>query len=341
MLPLPEKNWSKPHVLASWLELCALARDYGAAYRGSALEMLRDSQLFADASSVRGSARDSTSPDSAAGTLEQAWRVLRSRERSLGAAWPLRLTADSLLRRQDRATLSRVAAYTTMLLIEACSLRWYDGLAIQPGDEVRELFEHIAVAAIRRYTDGQISRFGAPFSSDWPPTFPARVKHLASMFGVRANDEDIQKLSGPKQQDDSLDIVARLKFIDEASGLPYLLVQCATGEKWASDKPGQPTMTLWERYITWDGPRLKALAIPFALRDVGELENASVRHFNAVVFDRIRLAGALPDNFIEPALRKRLARWCAAKFAVFRRKKQARRRSERGRRLRWMARSVP
>jgi hypothetical protein len=96
--------------------------------------------------------------------------------------------------------------------------------------------------------------------------------------------------------------------------LPYILTQCATGATWHSDKPAQPNIALWDRYIAWDGPRIKALAIPFTLREKGELEDASVRHLSAMVFDRIRLSGAFPDKDMDPGLRAKLSKWCKGKF---------------------------
>jgi hypothetical protein len=316
MLPIPENDWSQPQVLASWLELCALAEDDGAALRGAALEALRDSQLFTDGANAGQGAQDSSAAGSAAGTLAEAWRVLRAREQLLGEAWPLRLSEEILTRKVGRTTLASVAAYTTMLLIEAASSKWYESAAIHAGDAVREWFEHIAVASVGRFAAGRAVRFGAPFPSGWPKTFHRRVKHLAGIFEIDARDAELKKFSSPEQKDDSLDVVARIKFLDEQGGLPYVLVQCATGANWATHKAGQPTISLWENYIGWDGPRLKALAVPFALRGVGQMHNASVRHHNAVVFDRLRLAGALPDDFIDSALRTKLVKWCRGKFVA-------------------------
>lgn len=318
MLPLPESDYTRSQVVASWLELTALADDDGAAFRGDALESLRDSQLFADSFVDDRKESDSSDPDSAAGHLSRAWAVLRSREREIGPAWPFILSDDSLTRRNSRSRLDQVSAYAAMILIEAASSKWYARLAISPGDPIRQWFEEIAAACLRRFSNGMTVRFGAPFASNWPTTFRARVKHLASLFELDARESEIDKLATAEQQDDSLDIVARLRVSDELEGVPYVLVQCATGANWSGDKPAQPTLSLWDRYISWNGPRLKALAVPFCLRDKGELTSASVRHLDALVLDRQRLAGALPDDSIDADLRQKLTEWCSGKFATFR-----------------------
>lgn len=318
MLPLPESDYTRPQVIASWLELSGLADDDGAAFRGDALESMRDSQLFADSPSADdGKETDSSDPHSAAGLLTQAWTILRARERGLGAGWPFTLSEDALTRRNGRTELTQVAAYAAMLLIEAGSLKWYARLAIPAGDPIRHWFEEIAVASMRYLASGMTVRFGAPFPAAWPDSFRERVKYLANMFELDARDSEIDRHSSPNQQDDSLDIVARLRVSDELEAVPYLLIQCATGANWSTHKAGQPTMTLWDKYISWNGPRLKALAVPFSLRDKGELADASVRHLDALVLDRQRLAGAVPDDLIDQDLRKNLTEWCKGKFGTF------------------------
>lgn len=316
-LPLPESNYTRPHVIASWLELTALSEEDGGACRGDALESMRDSQLFVDSAAADQCKQcDSSDPNSAAGKLAQAWTVLHSRERALGVAWPFCLTEDSVIRRPERRNINQVCAYAAMLLIEAASLKWYGKIAIQSGDPVRHWFEDIAAACLRKLTGGVTIRFGAPFPSAWPDSFLDRVRYLASQFELDARDAEIERHSSPHQQDDSLDIVSRLRVADELEGVPYMLVQCATGANWSTGKPAEPNIALWERYISWNGPRLKTLAIPFSLREKGELTDASVRHLDALVLDRQRLAGAIPDDLIDDSLRQNLTTWCKGQFAT-------------------------
>ena len=302
-------------MLASWAELSALADDDGAVMHGHILESLRDSQLFADTSGSPDD-RDSTNPSSSAAILSETWSILERRRHLLGDSWPLLLSESTLTRRADRRTLDRVAAYAAILLIEAASSRWYPSLSIAAGDKIRTWFEFIVAASVSRLLGGVTSRFGAPFPSDWPATFPERVKHLAAIFEIEARDADIQKYASPDQQDDSLDVLGRWKLTDEEEGCPYFLFQCATGENWKTHKPGQPSMDLWRAYISWNGPSYKALAIPFTLRERGELADVSIRHQSAFVFDRLRIAYGKPDDGIDEAIRVSLVEWCKTKFDI-------------------------
>jgi hypothetical protein len=181
---------------------------------------------------------------------------------------------------------------------------------------VRTWFELIVEASVSRLLGGVTSRFGAPFPSGWPSSFPERVKHLAGLFDVDARESDLKKHAKPQQQDDSLDVIGRWKLTDEQEGCPYLLFQCATGQNWRTAKPGQPSMDLWGKYISWDGPQYKALAIPFTLRKRGELSDASVRHQWAFVFDRLRISFGQPDEEISPELRQDLSSWCRSQFEL-------------------------
>lgn len=313
MLQLPNNDWSKPEVLASWVELNALAHDGAIVLRGEMLATLRDSGLFEDVS-AHGEAPDSSSPDSSAAAFADAWRALQRRGHLLGDKWPLSLSKDTLTRRQGREKLESVAAYAAMLLIEAASSKWYPGLKIESGDKVRELFEHIVVASVSKMLGGLTRRFGAPFPADWPRGFVERVKHLCELFEVEAREYDLGQYSSPDQLDDSLDVLGRWKLLDEEEGTPYLLFQCTTGEDWLTDKAGQPCMALWGKYVSWNGPQYKALAIPFTLRERGQLQNASIRHEHAFVFDRLRLAFGMPDDQLEQCHRDELVAWCKSKF---------------------------
>jgi hypothetical protein len=314
VLQPPSNNWSKPEIVASWAELSALADDGTIVLRGEMLAALRDSGLYSDLTED-GAAPDSSTPDSSAAVFADAWSVLERRAHLLGETWPLTMTKDTLARRPGKETLESAAAYAAMLLIEAASSKWYPGLTIEPGEKIRELFEHVVVASVSRLVGGLTCRFGAPFPADWPKTFALRVKHLCEMFEVDAREDDIGKFASANQLDDSLDVLARWKVLDEEEGAPYLLFQCATGENWITEKAGEPAMDIWEKYVSWDGPKYKALAIPFTLRERGQLSTASFRNGSAFVFDRLRIAFGTPDEQLDQTHREELTAWCKQKFS--------------------------
>lgn len=303
MLALPSNDYSQVDVLASWVELSVLREDSAFATRGAIREAISDSELFEDVG----------------GLVTDIWNTLTRRRDVVGDAWPLEIQPDTIARRSGCETLAATAAYTAMLLIEAGVGEWYSTITLTKNDEIRTLFEMIVEASIRQTVRGTTIRFGAPYPSGWPKEFPGRVQRLADHFGVSAGTEDtIVKLSNNKQKDDSLDVVARLRITDEHEGSAYLLIQCATGKKWISDKTGQPSLALWREYVKWNGPAFKGIAVPFTLRRKGEMEKASIRHEWAVVLDRLRIAGGNPDANISKGTRKSIAAWCRKKLKKLR-----------------------
>ena len=310
MLRLPDSDWAQTEVLATWVELCALVEDDGFAPRGHVFDTLKDSNLFEDG------AADSTTETSASAKTAEIWWVLRRRERLMGESWPYVLAEESLTRRDGCQKFEQVASYATMLLIEAAAKGWFRALTIEKNDKVRTLFEGIVAASLGRLCGGQASRFGAPFPSEWPKGFPRRVEHLAGIFGLSSKDEEVAKLTSPKQQDGSLDIVARWKIGDEEAASAYLLVQCATARRWQSEKLGEPKMSTWRELVRWNGPTYKVLAVPFSVRGKDELYRASADHEWAIILDRFRIACGEPDKLIDGELRAELVAWCRGKFAA-------------------------
>jgi hypothetical protein len=310
MIPLPDNEWRRIEVLASWVELSALAEDDGFVPRGHVLNCFNDSSLFVDKKAASADASDSSTEGTAAATVADIWRTLRRRQQLVANLWPFDLAEDSLTRREGCKKLPEVVAYTTMLLIEAAASGWYKSLKIAKSDRVRAHFETIVACSLARVCGGRATRFGAPFPSDWPKKFPARVKYLADGFGVRAVAEELRKLASKAQQDGSLDVVVRWKIGDEDAASPYLLVQCATGKTWKKTKLGEPKMTLWGKFVSWNGPCFRVIAVPFVVRGENELYGASVAHEWAIILDRLRIATGEPDKGIDAELRKVLVDWC-------------------------------
>jgi hypothetical protein len=310
MLRLPDSHWGQTEVLANWVELCALVEDDGFVARGQVLDTLVDSNLFGNGGT------DSTNESSASAKTADIWWTLQRRQRLLDSSWPYVLTDESLMRRDGYRKLEEVASYATMLLIEASAMGWFRNLTMKKNDAVRTLFEGIVTSSLGRLCGGQASRFGAPFPAAWPKGFSARVKHLAGIFGLSSNDDEVTKLTSPKQQDGSLDIVARWRIGDEDAASAYLLVQCATAKKWRREKLGEPKMAMWGKLVSWNGPAFRVIAVPFSVRGKGELYSASVDYEWAIILDRFRIACGDPDKAIDAGLRAALVVWCRRKFAA-------------------------
>jgi len=312
MLQLPHNEWRRVEVLASWVELSALSYDNAFVARGEVLDTFNDSTLFDNPK--RDVESDSSVAGTAAAMAADVWQILARRERLVGVAWPFTLDGDSLTRKDTHCTLGSTVAYTTMLLMEAAAKGWYKRLSLPKADRVRTHFEFIVAASLSRSCKGRTTRFGAPFPAGWPRGFSKRAKHLADYFGLTVEEGKLQTLAVAQQQDASLDGVARLPFGDEEAGIPYLLVQCATSKNWLTNKLGQPMVALWRQFVSWDGPILKVVAVPFVLREQHELYRASLYHEYAIILDRLRISSTAPDLSISDELKTTLVDWCTRMF---------------------------
>ena len=304
MLLLPEKNWDEPDVLADWAEVSALA---GAECTyGAIMEDLKDSQLFQGTRQF-----GSTDPEHTQATA-RIWRALGARQKEYGGSWPFELTRLALVASRDDA------AYATLLLFDLA--RCYGEAKIAPTHTERKLFEFVVEASLRSLIRGAATRFGVP-REGWPRGgFRVSVGQLATHFQLAASDANVASLASTKQGDDGLDVVARLKLGDELPGTAYVLVQCATGDD-VLRKAGDLSLDTWRKYIPWDAPALRALAVPWAARPRREqLQRLSSKFDGAVILDRWRLVAGEPGRHMDDRHLKPLQRWCKRQIKALRRR---------------------
>lgn len=310
MLPLPENDLTDPETLAGWVELSVLAVDDGQVSIGQVAEELRDSNLLKDALPEETEDLDGEPERLAEQLAADVWSVLEERKRLLGASAPYYLDRRVLTRISRRKTLPDVAGYLTMLLLEAAGRDWYSGLQLGAGDDVRTRFELVAAASLRGLGKCRVERLGAPFPGSDIKGFINRVKHLVGSFDLDPNEAELKRFTHPHEKDRGLDLVVRWWEHDASGGMPYLLVQCATGKNWVRDKAAEPPMVSWRKFATWDGPTLKSIAVPYSVQRPRGLADAWLRTEGALIFDRLRLARGRPDVHLDDASRKQLTEWC-------------------------------
>jgi len=310
MLPLPESDPTDPATLAGWVELSVLAIDDAQLSFGNVAEELRDSNLLEDSAEEKEDAVDGE-PDRLAEQLAaDVWSVLEERQNLLGRSSPFILERRLIKRREGRKKLEDVAAYLTMLLIEAAGKGWYANLELTNSDAIRTQFELIVASSLRGLGNTQVERLGAPYPGSDIKGFRKRVKNLVGNFDLKTNQEELKRFTHPHEKDRGLDLVVRWWNNDPSGGMPYLLVQCATGKRWIHDKAPEPPMTAWKKFATWDGPALKSIAVPYTIKRPRGLGDAWLRTNNSIIFDRLRLARGTPDKRLSQGVRSQLVKWC-------------------------------
>jgi hypothetical protein len=310
MLPLPENDPTDPATLAGWVELSVLAIDDAQLSFGGIAEELRDSNLLQETVAEDEDAVNGERERPAEQLVADVWSVLEERQSVLGRSSPFILERRLIKRRERRKKLEDVVAYVTMLLIEAAGKAWYANLELANSDEIRTQFELVAAASLRGLGNTQVERLGAPYPGLDTKGFRKRVKKLFGSFDLAANQEELKRFTHPYEKDRGLDLVVRWWNDDPSGGMPYLLVQCATGKKWIHDKAAEPPMSAWKKFATWDGPALKSIAVPYTVKRPRGLGDAWLRTNNSIIFDRLRLSCGNPDRWLSKKVRAQLVEWC-------------------------------
>jgi hypothetical protein len=310
MLPLPETDPTDPATLAGWVELSVLATDDGQLSFGEVAEELRDSNLLEDAASGEEHGVDGERERLAEQLAADVWSILEDRMLLLGRSSPFILERRLIKRREQQKKLEDVVAYVTMLLIEAAGRGWYTELELATNDAIRTQFELVAAASLYGLGNTKVERLGTPYPGLNIKKFRSRVKKLVGSFDLAANQEELKRFTHAHEKDRGLDLVVRCWNDDPSGGMPYLLVQCATGKKWVRDKAAEPPMSAWKKFATWDGPALKSIAVPYTVQRPRGLGDAWLRTNNSIIFDRLRLSCGRPDRWLSKRVRAQLLKWC-------------------------------
>lgn len=318
MLPLPETDPTNPETLAGWVELCVLAEDDGQVSFGAVAEELRDSNLLRDSSPPGSDDLDGEPERLAEQLAADVWSVLEDRWRLIGPCCPFSLEDRLVRRRQHRKRLIDVAGHLTMLLIEAAGKEWYPALALLSGDDIRTQFELVTAASLEGLGNTRVERLGAPFPGQDIKGFCARVRKLVGSFDLQPNEAELARFTHPREKDRGLDLVVRWWNDDPSGGIPYLLVQCATGKKWIHDKAAEPPMVSWRKFATWDGPTLKTIAVPYVVDRPKGLGDAWLRTEDSIILDRLRLSRGNPDARLGAETSEALAKWCEKQLGSLR-----------------------
>jgi hypothetical protein len=190
-------------------------------------------------------------------------------------------------------------------------------VTIAPETDEGRLFEKIVEASACGIFGGPVARFGWPIEPGWPTHPRERVEFLAARLGLSHEDLDIPGKIDPADKDKGLDVVSGWPFLipDDCEGLPWVLMQCACGVNWKT-KTGEPASAEWHDLIAWNGPTLKALAIPWLRPDNWSVTRVSRKFNGAMVLTRERLLQGQPDANLDVAAATEIRDWCASKIEM-------------------------
>ena len=244
-----------------------------------------------------------TDADQATEIVENAWVELGRRAELASNLTPYSVGSRRLVRVRSWEKVPENAF--CILLSAAClyTFRAYDRGLVTYEAQGR-LFESLTAESLSSW-GWSVAPTG--WGKDNPAKLEERLLPLTDSIRERPGGnrgEYIPKAS----KDGGLDILLSRTFGDDWCGRPVYLVQCASGWDW-ENKLATPSIGLWCKLVDFPSPPQRALAFPFAVREVGmrKITNA----YGGLLLDRFRILRARRDGPVSfsPGLREALARW--------------------------------
>jgi hypothetical protein len=323
MLPLPERglrrsvkkhnsDWS---ILLDWVQGSALFGRQPVS-KTNVVDALCDGAIY-----VPREAEDPADDEASTATTKQElvyqaadiiWAQIEARHRWLGPCSPFLISASAL---EAPIDWRQAPAYSFCLILAL--VHHYHSLSLDPPAaadgaaaagfvDQGELFELLSAASLEAH-GWEVKRIG--WAPDRTVTFADAVSDVAEFMHEtdRINDKLIELYKEKKEM--GLDLVCCRRFCDLRPGIPYFLIQCASGADWP-DKTHTPDLELWREVIPFAAAPRRGFAIPFGFGDETDFYKGAKRT-HGVLLDRYRImsVGKAEAEWVPSGLREKLLQW--------------------------------
>ncbi len=225
-------------------------------------------------------------------TTADIWEEIDRRSDYCGEGYPFESGLERVKRRGPWATY---LPYSFLLAV-SCARHYRFWTEDAPDEQVEgiypeRVFGHAVSAALENYLNGCALRFDSPREPPIPSPYDEAVGYVAGQI-----DEELGKVPSYRDdpKDEHLDVIGWIPFADRRPGKLVVLVQCATGIRWA-EKLTELDAHAWSKYIDWPRDPLKAFALPFVIPEADsdpDLWMYSSVHAG-ILLDRLRLTACL------------------------------------------------
>lgn len=144
---------------------------------------------------------------------------------------------------------------------------------------VWKYFERISKEIFKTYIGGEALILWFP---DWAASW---LKEKIDDLSIKINEKRWAQDPLPTDKDGKLDLVI-YKPIDTRSNKLVVLVQCASGNNWATKLP-EVSLKKWMYYVNFSGETIKGFTIPIVIDDAAVFYNKSLECW--ILLDRARL----------------------------------------------------
>ncbi len=289
MIVLPGETSAE--FLTDWLEASLLTQRANRISDAAILDLFEEAD-FADAEA----------------SLASIVQTQSLRRRVVGVGYPIERDGQGFAR---NATWRQSLPYSFMLfasLNQAYRELNYAGAGT--ANRPAELFEFLTSAALERYLDCKVIRFGASRRAPMPAAFPAALRYSVGLLQEAIGLQDVEEHNSG---DDGLDLIGWRTFDDGRASQAVILAQCAIGTDW-SFKRGDLSLSLWRRHIDWHSAPLKGFAVPFHHQAGRAWRETATRA--GIIFDRLRIAKLVTVKILQAPLRGAMTAWCEERVAA-------------------------
>lgn len=153
-------------------------------------------------------------------------------------------------------------------------------------------------------------------TADDDPIGQARIRMLAGYRDLAYENLDAEGKILGHDKDKGLDVVSGWVHLDplDGGGQPWVLIQCACGGNWKA-KSGEPSITVWNGLIAWNGPLIRAIAIPWLRPDTWSSTRVYQHFDGAMVLTRDRIIRGHPDARLDDPTATEIRTWCEPRLA--------------------------
>ena len=244
--------------------------------------------------------------------VDQVWGEIRRRVQLLDPDHILCLKADVV----EPVIKWRRALGHAFCLMLTCLQRYssnqypslYSSSYVQQGD----LFERFSQESLTRH--GWVTLRTGWSSGITNPAFSDMINRVSlELNETWINDDAIPVFKDAK--DEGLDLVAHRPFTDQRVGRAFFLIQCASGDNWAS-KLHTPDLDVWTKLIVFATNPRRGFCFPLTL-DEDEFK-AKCSKCTGLFLDRYRLLAngmGLTKN-LSTSLQAELRNWLAPRMGV-------------------------
>jgi hypothetical protein len=275
MLELPARQISRSitahnvdlNICCDWLEASTLYFDEEIA-GSDIVDVLKDEEIYDD-------------QNFAWELVSDVLNSLRSRERMMGAGYPIAVDGTRI-KRKGSWELFPGYSFCLALSLAGSYPEWARTFG-QNYTEQGALFEALTAESVAASLQGWTIH-----PTGWTRTRTQRLNRIVADIAQRLGEAtgDILRWTNATAKEAGLDLLFYRPFPDGRVGVPVYLCQCASGEGWER-KLKAPDLRVWCKIIPFASDPKKAFAMPFTVSD-----DDFVRHCNSVdgfFLDRQRL----------------------------------------------------